>query len=390
MNPLPVVQTQTPPEVIDLGAGNPSLSVLPLDLIHEAAKVALSKNDTSFLQYGVEQGNGYLRESLANFLTSGYGFPVDAENLFITSGISNALDLLCTLFTREGDTIFVEEPTYFLALRIFRDHHLTIVPIATDEHGLIPASLEGRLASATPKFLYLVPTFQNPSGHTLSQERREQILQLAERHNFLIAADEVYQLLNFAGKPPTSFGAYVDSERVLSLGSFSKILAPGLRLGWIQAHPKLIGRFTASGLLDSGGGLNPFTSAIVREVVESGALEKHIRGLTSRYADQAKTMDEALRRHLPQATYAIPDGGYFVWLRFPESVNTSELRKRAPSFNVDFRPGALFSSNSGMKNFMRVCFVFYGSDQIEEGVQRLGELYLSSAAFTAAKTSTMP
>jgi DNA-binding transcriptional MocR family regulator len=379
MNPLLVAQQTSPPNVIDLGAGNPSLSLLPLDLIQDAAKVALSKNDNSFLQYGVEQGDGNLRVALANFLSGSYGFSVQPENLFITSGISNGLDLLCTLFTNEGDTIFVEEPTYFLALRIFRDHHLNIVPIATDEHGLIPASLEERLADSHPRFLYLIPTFQNPTGHTLSQERREQVLALAEKHTFLIAADEVYQLLNFsAEKPPKSFGAYVDSEGVISLGSFSKILAPGLRLGWIQAHPKIIERFATSGLLDSGGGLNPFTSAIVREVIESGGLERHIGELRSRYQDQAKRMDETLRRHLPEATYAIPLGGYFYWLQFPKHIDTSELRKQASAFNVDFRPGALFSTSNGLKNFMRVCFVFYDSEQIEEGVKRLKQCLLSA------------
>jgi len=371
MNPLPIVQTQIPPDVIDLGLGNPPLSLLPLNLIRDAAQKALSQNDNSFLQYGTEQGDGYLRVALANFLSDGYGFPVDPQSLFITTGISNALDLLCTFFTQPGDTVFVEEPSYFLALRIFADHHLNVVSIETDENGLIPASLEEKLAGSRPKFLYLIPTFQNPTGHTLSKERREQIVRLAEKHNFLIAADEVYQLLNYSQQPPKPFGAFVESENVISLGSFSKILAPGLRLGWMQAHANIIKRFANSGLMDSGGGLNPFTSAMVRGVIESGGLGENIGRLKSIYRKQIRVTDEALRRHLPEAKYEVPHGGYFFWLQFSDQVDVGELRKKATAFKVDFRQGALFSSNGGLKNYMRLCYVYYDVEKIEEGIKRI-------------------
>ncbi len=388
--PHPVIQTPIAPNVIDLGLGNPPLSLLPLDMIRESAQQALAHDDNSFLQYGTEQGNGYFRAALANFLSDGYGFSVNAENLFVTTGISNGLDLICSFFTKAGDTILVEEPSYFLALRIFADHRLNVVSVATDENGLVPASLEEKLAGSPPKFLYLIPTFQNPTGYTLPQERREQIVKLAEKHNFLIVADEVYQLLNYSEQPPKPFGAFVDSEKVVSLGSFSKILAPGLRLGWMQAHADIISRFSNSGLMDSGGGLNPFTSAILRGVIESGGLGNNIARLKQIYLNQIQVMDEALRRHLPEAKYEVPHGGYFFWLQFPDQMDIGALRKQAGAFNVDFRQGALFSSNGGLKNYMRLCFVYYEADKIEEGIRRLRELYLSKAAFTAAYTSTMP
>lgn len=372
MNPHPVIQNIIPAGVIDLGLGNPPLSLLPLDLIRESAQGTLAQGDTSFLQYGVEQGDGYFRAALANFLTDGYGFPVQAENLLVTTGISNALDLLCSYFTKAGDTIFVEEPSYFLALRIFADHGLNVVSVETDEEGLIPASLEEKLAGSRPRFLYLIPTFQNPTGHTLTQDRRDQIVKLAEKHDFFIAADEVYQLLNYSNeKPPKSFGAYIDSEHVVSLGSFSKIMAPGLRLGWMQANAKIIQRFVLSGLMDSGGGLNPFTSAILRGIVESGGLEKNIGRLKSVYRDRIRAMDEALRRHIPEAEYVLPSGGYFFWLKFPGSMDLGALRKGASAFHVDFRQGELFSSRGGLKNYMRLCFVMYEAHQIEEGIKRL-------------------
>jgi len=373
MNPHPVIQTPIAPNVIDLGLGNPPLSLLPLDIIRESAQRELAHNDNSFLQYGTEQGNGYFRAALANFLSDGYGFSVNADNLFITTGISNGLDLICSFFTKAGDTIFVEEPSYFLALRIFADHGLNVVSVATDENGLVPASLAEKLAGSPPRFLYLIPTFQNPTGYTLPQERREQIVRLAEKHNFLLVADEVYQLLNYSQQPPKPFGAFVDSKHVISLGSFSKILAPGLRLGWMQAHADIIHRFANSGLIDSGGGLNPFTSAILRGVIESGGLGNNIARLKQIYLSQIQVMDEALRRHLPQAKYAIPHGGYFFWLKFPEGMDIGALRKGAGAFNVDFRQGALFSSSGGLKNYMRLCFVMYEADKIEEGIKRIAE-----------------
>jgi len=376
--PLPIVQTPTSPDVIDLGLGDPPTSLLPLDLIRDSAQAKLSQGDNSFLQYGAEQGNGFFRLALANFLTKKYGFDVQAGNLFVTNGISKALDLICTLFTQAGNVIFVEEPTYFLALKIFADHRLQVIPIETDENGLIIESLQEKLKAHKPRFLYTIPIHQNPSGRTLTQERRTRLIELSQQFDFMILADEVYQLLSYNGQPPTSFGAYTDVENVISLGSFSKVLAPGLRLGWLQAHPNKINRLVTCGLLDSGGGLNPFTSAIVQGVVESGDLEKHINSLIEVYRARLNFMDLSLRKHLPQVTYSTPQGGYFFWVRLPDDMNASELRRKAEDFKVDIRQGALFSSRNGLKNYMRLCFVFYEQDKIEEGILRLKECLQNS------------
>ena len=371
--PISVVQTQIPPEIIDLGLGDPPTSLLPLDLIKESAQLQFAQDDNSFLQYGAEQGDGYFRLALANFLSQHYGFNVHSGNLFITNGISKGLDLICTLFTQAGDTIFVEEPSYFLALKIFADHRLQVIPIETDENGLVIESLQEKLTSYKPKLLYTIPIHQNPSGRTLSQERRMRLIELSQQFDFLILADEVYQLLSYSGKPPTSFGAYIENENVISLGSFSKILAPGLRLGWIQAHPNKIHRLVTSGLLDSGGGLNPFTSALIRGVVESGNLERHINKLIDIYRTRLNFMDASLKKHLPQVTYSIPQGGYFFWARLPDGMDASEFREKSKTFKVDIRQGALFSSQNGLKNHMRLCFVFHEEKAIEEGILRLRE-----------------
>jgi len=368
---LPVTQIQIPSGFIDLGIGDPQLSLLPAELIRQSAKTCFAQNDPSFLQYGAEQGNGYFRLALAKFLSAGHGFPVQPESLLVTSGVSGGLDLICTLFTQPGDTIFVEEPTYFLALRIFADHSLRLVPIPTDEDGLVLDALEEKLAEIHPRLLYLIPAFQNPSGHTLTQERRERLVALCQEHDFLVVADEVYHFLNYSLQPPKAFAAYSAVRNVISLGSFSKILAPGLRLGWMKAEASRIKRLVTCGLLDSGGGMNPFTSAIVRDILENGELEKHILSLKATYSARLAAMDAALRLYLPDARYTIPQGGYFFWLRLPRDADAEELLTKAKEFKIGFRPGVRFSSQGGLRQYVRLSFSFYESQEIEEGVRRL-------------------
>ena len=369
--PLQVSQFYVPPGFIDLGLGDPQFSLLPVELMRRAAEERLGQNDSEFLQYGAKQGDGNFRQALAEFLSRSYGFPAGPDSLFITSGASMGLHLICTLFTRPGDTIFVEEPTYFFALQIFADHTLKLVPIRTDENGLRIDSLEEELATSRPKFLYIIPTFQNPTGHSLSQERRERLVTLSRQHNFLLVADEVYHLLNYSGQPPKPLAAETEAGNVISLGSFSKILAPGLRLGWIQANPEDIQRFINSGLLNSGGGMNPFTTAIVCRVLETGGLDQNIAKLIATYRDRLTVMDSALRRYLPGVEYTLPRGGYFFWIHLPNGINATELQRRAEPFKVGFRPGTLFSCQGGLQDYIRLCYVFYEADELEQGILRL-------------------
>lgn len=369
-SPLQTIQTLIPPDFIDLGTGDPNPRLLPLELIRDAAAHRLSQGDRDFLQYGLEQGDGYFRAALAKFISARYGFPVSYDDLFTTAGISSTLALLCSLFTKPGDTIFVEEPSYFLALRIFADYGLRVVSIRTDEAGLVIDELTHALNESKPKFLYIVPTFQNPSGYTLPQERREQLVELAKKHDFLILADEVYQFLSYTQTPPKSFGSYIDSEKVISLGSFSKILAPGLRLGWLQTHSSIMQRIISCGMLDSGGGMNPFTSAIVRSLIENGGLDKNISMLLEVLGNRVQVMSDLLRKHLPQAQFTTPHGGYFFWLK-TSGVNTTQLRGMAKMQKVDLRPGILFSSRNELTDHFRLSVSYYDVEQIEKGILRL-------------------
>ncbi len=374
-----VTQINLQEGMIDLGFGNPDLNLLPLDKIQASAELYFSTKDRRSLQYGIEQGDGNFRRALSEFLAKGYQAPVDPASLFITSGASAGLDLLCTLYTQPGDIIFVEEPTYFLALRIFNDHGLQALPIPIDAQGLRIDAVEQMLEDVQPKLLYTVPTFQNPSGLTLSTARRQRLIELAEQRNFMIVADEVYHFLSYETRPPTSFGALAgEHAAIISVNSFSKILAPGLRLGWIQAHPTVVSRLAGSGLLDSGGGMNPFSSALLRGLIETGELAANIRELKAAYSERLASMASALRRYLPTAEYQVPQGGFYFWVRIP-GVNAAELRSKARGYQVDLRPGELFSSRSRLREFMRLGFCYYDSAAIEEGIRRLGECLLSYA-----------
>ncbi len=371
MTPLPITQITLQPGFVDLGMGNPDLDLLPLALIRQSAQAYFAAGDRRPLQYGKEQGDGYFRRALAQFLTAAYGSPVNREHLFVTNGASSALALLCSLYTQPGDVVFVEEPTYFLALRIFADYRLDVVPVPMDDDGLRLDELDRLLETYQPKFVYTIPTFQNPTGLTLIPSRREGLVERAQRQDFLIIADEVYHFLPYTRETPEPFALIAPQvEQVVSVNSFSKILAPGLRLGWIQAHDAIIARLAGCGLLDSGGGMNPFVSALLCTLIESDGLSAHIARLRDEYAHRLDAMDAALQNHLPQAEYVRPQGGFFFWVRFP-GVDGESLRQKGRDFDVGLRQGALFSSQGELEDTVRLSFSYYAPDQIEEGIKRL-------------------
>lgn len=379
MSPIQTTQLNIPKGMIDFGVGQPSPSLLPLSLLEKAAQHRLNRNDASLLAYGSQQGDGYFRIALARFLDEYYPIRVEPEQLFVTAGASQGLDLICTLFAKPGDTIFVEEPSYFLALRIFRDHQLNIIGLPMDDDGLVVEALQEQLGRHKPVFLYTVPTFHNPSSVTLSTARREKLVQLSQQHNFLIVADEVYHLLAYSTTPPPPpLASYTDVGTVLSLGSFSKILAPGLRLGWIQTGQALMDRLVTCGLLDSGGGLNPFTSGLVRSAIESGLQSNHLEHLKGVYAKRLNVLKSALKRQLPEAlTFNEPAGGFFVWFKLSTSVDTTELLHEARQRRVGYLPGIKFSSHQGLKNYVRLSFSYYEKNKLELGIKRLGEVIKS-------------
>ncbi|NNF98631.1 MAG: PLP-dependent aminotransferase family protein [Desulfobacteraceae bacterium] len=368
-----VSQVEIQGDMIDLGLGQPGLSLLPIDQLREAAGQRIVKKNALWLQYGAELGAGDFREVLSEFLTQAYGYPVASDQLMITNGISHGLSFLCSRMTHPRDVVFVEEPSYLFALQLFADFGLNIVGIPTDREGIIVDELEAALKIQKPAFLYIIPTYHNPSGISTCRSRRIKLAELSEIFNFWIVADDAYHLLNF-DTPPPPMPVFDPGGRIFSLGSFSKILAPGLRLGWIHADASVLNGFIDTGILQSGGGFNPFTSAIVHHIIETGQLGRHIENLKQHYARRAATLSSSLRRDLPEiGTFTDPGGGFFIWLRLPDRWKSGELRKMALSHNVNFQPGFRFSSRGGLNNYIRLCFAFYRRKELEEGVQRLAE-----------------
>jgi 2-aminoadipate transaminase len=360
-----------PGDMIDFGNGQPALPLLPLRALRTAAEHAFAQGDATLLQYGVDPGDEGFRESLAAFLARRYAAPVEARQLMVSAGISQALDLVCTRFTRPGDTIFVEEPTYFLALDIFRDHGLNVVGIPIDDDGLRIDALRDALTRHRPSLLYTIPSFQNPSGATMSADRREQLLAISRTHDLLVVADEVYQLLDFGVAPPPPLATYPSADRVLSLGSFSKICAPGLRLGWIHGAAALLDTLTRSGVVQSGGGLNPFASGVVRSLIDLGLADTVLDTLRRAHAAHAVVLCDALREMMPRATFVEPRGGYFVWLQLPAEVSAAVLLPVATAHGVTFHPGARFLGREGFGQLARLSFAHYTAEELVEGVRRL-------------------
>ncbi|RIH88813.1 PLP-dependent aminotransferase family protein [Calidithermus roseus] len=363
---LSATQTRIPQGFIDLGVGHPGLELLPLEALRQASQALFAQSEPHFLQYGAEGGDPELRRELAHFLTRHYGTLVEPQRLFISGGISQALDLLCAALTQPGQSVLVEDPTYFLALSIFRERNLRVVGVPRGDFE----ALEAALHTHRPVLYYTVPTFHNPTGASLSHQERQKLLQLAEEHGLWVVADEVYHLLSYGSPPPPPLGTLA-SERVISLGSFSKILAPGLRLGWVQAAPSLLERLERGGVVQSGGGLNPFVGRVVAQAMAMGLQETHLQQLRGVYSRRLAALLEALKAARLPVQIQPPQGGYFVWLELPPEQDASRLLQQAREEGVAFQPGMRFSPSGSFRNALRLCFAHYPEEGLLEGVRRL-------------------
>ena len=365
-------QSPADERVIDLRLGQPSPSLLPLEAIREAASRRLV-GDPLVLQYGAAQGYRAFREALAAFIAREEGREVDPDQLMLTAGTSLALSLVADQLARPGQAIASEDPTYFLAKGIFDTHALEVVGIPVDEAGIDVDVLEQRLAAGLrPAFVYVIPAFQNPTGVVLTPARAERLIELAEQHDFVVVADEPYPMLHYADVRPQSLVARDRGRgRVLSLGSFSKILAPGLRLGWIEGESPLLARLLDHGVHRSGGALNPVMASVVHGTLESGFLHEHVARLRQTLGERAAALADAVTRRLPGTRASEPLGGYFLWLALPERRDQEELLRRARNAGVGFAPGPRCAIDRDLSQFLRLSFAFYEPTELEEAVARL-------------------
>ena len=376
---LPSLLISIPDGVIDLGWGHPSPRLHPTDALAAAAQFVLGQKSAIPLQYGAVQGFGPMLESLAAFLSAqdAYGGPVNPDSLFLTAGASAAIDLATTLFATAGDNVVVEEPTYYLIGQIFVDHGLNVIGAPTDGNGLDTNALAAMLDASDdpkPRLLYTIPTYQNPNGSVLPLDRRRHLVELAQRHGFTIIADEVYQLLHYGPAPPPPL-AMLDASPdgcVLSLGSFSKILSPGLRLGWVQASPAIIQRFVNSGVAASGGGLNHLAANLAHATLETGSLQENIDTLRRVYGQRHDDVADLLHAELSETvSFTPPGGGYFYWLNLNDGIDAEALLPAAREIGVSYRPGTAFSPSGAFGDALRISISLYETDELAEGIRRL-------------------
>ena len=367
------------PGTISLIFGHPDATTLPVDDLHAAAEAVFSSPQARLaLQYGPEQGSSTLIDYLVARLNGEEALGLTGEDLMIVPGSTYAVDMIARLYAGHDGVVLVEAPTYRDALQVFRDHSVDLHPVPVDDAGLIVEALEAQLSALRregkpPRLLYTIPNFQNPSGVTLAAARREAILSLAREHGFLIVEDDVYRDLVFEGEVPPSFYALAGGRGVLRIGSFSKILAAGLRLGWLIAAPEHVQRCIHCGVLQMGGGANPFVAHLVAEYCRAGYLEPHIAQLRRVYRHRRDVTLAALANHMPPGvTWTHPRGGFFVWLTLPQGVHVDLLREAARQQGVLFVPGTGFYAHGGGERNLRLAFSFVPPDEIERGVQILG------------------
>lgn len=368
------------PSVISFAGGMPAAETFPITEFQEACQHVLAAHGAQALHYGVTEGYRPLREMIARH-TARYGLVVTPENIVVTSGSQQALDLIGKVFINPGDRILVEQPTYVGALQAWHAYQAEYITIPMDDAGLQTDALEAALR-AGPKFMYVLPNFQNPTGVTLSLARRTALIRLAHHYGVPIIEDDPYGQLRYTGEHITPLvvldGRGHTSEEapysgnVLYLSTFSKTLAPGLRLGWIIAPAEVIQR-----LVQAKQSADLHTSTLMQmvayEVTRGGFLDRHVRDLRLMYRERCETMLAALERHFPSSTrWTKPHGGLFVWVILPESLDATVVLQASLAENVAFAPGTNFFADGTGHNTMRLNFSNASPERIEEGIRRLG------------------
>jgi 2-aminoadipate transaminase len=365
-------------------SGHAANSVLP-DLTAEAER-ALTKHRAETLQYAPRPGLPELRARIVEIATAD-GIAATRENVLVTNGAKHAIDLICRVLLDEGDAIVVTRPTYFTAIPIFRSFGVRFIEVGQDRDGLDVAELAAVLArreregQRPPKFIYNVPDFHNPTGVTMSLERREALIRLASERGIFILEDSPYRKVRFEGASIPSLKALdPTSETVFYIGTFSKLMAPGLRVGWALAAPDMIARMIQ---LKSDGGSCPLTQRIITEFLAGGRLPAHIDRVQTAYRQNRDAMVAALRREMPDASFEIPLGGYYVWLTLPEGVDGDKLSRLAIDGGVTVLPGSKFFANPDVphpRNHLRIAYSHATPDEVDDGIRRLAAAYRTLTA----------
>ncbi len=370
------------PDMISFGGGFPAADVFPVEEFKRACNYVLEHKGAEALQYGGTDGYVPLREMIARH-TSAIGINVDIDNILITSGSQQALDLLGKIFINRGDRILVESPTYLGALQAWNAYGAEYITVPADEDGMRTDLLEEALRIG-PKFIYVLPNFQNPTGTTLPLDRRQKVVELADRYGVPIVEDDPYGQLRYEGVDLPAV-ELLDSQmrmtpgnytgNVIYLSTFSKILAPGLRLAWVIAPKEVIRKLS---LAKQGTDLHTstFNQIVAHEVGQHGFIDRHVKVIQDTYRVRRDAMLDALDEHMPEGvSWTKPQGGLFLWVTLPQQFNATEMLQEAIAEKVAYVPGEFFHPDGSGKNTMRLNFSFCNPELINEGISRLGKAF---------------
>ena len=387
-----ILKVAQSPDIISMAGGWPEADLFPVEQLKEVADYVMTSQTREALQYGLTEGLPALRQALAD-LTTAAGAPSAMDNVVITSGSQQALDLMGRLFLDEGDTVLVESPTFLGALQSFNAYGVRYAPVPLDEDGARLDVLEDALRAHRPKFMYIQPNFQNPTGVSLSPERRVRLVELADAHGVPILEDDPYGQLRFGGESLPSLLA-LDAQRhpenaaagryvvgnVVHLGSFSKTLTPGLRVAWAVAPPEI-----AQQLVMAKQGSDLHTSALgqamANEFMRRGWLPAQIERIRRTYLERRNAMIAAMDESFPEGvTYTRPQGGLFLWITLPAGMDSVALLRQAADRKVAFVPGGPFYVDGQGQNTLRVSYASMRPDRIREGIRRLAEVIREAMA----------
>ncbi|SFF92506.1 2-aminoadipate transaminase [Duganella sp. CF458] len=365
-----ILKVTQQPEITSFAGGLPSPATFPVDIMKAAFDKVLSTNGKVALQYGPTDGYMPLRQWIADSLSQN-GAKISPEQVLMVSGSQQALDLIGKVLIDEGSKVLVETPSYLGALQAFSVYRPEFHSVPSDEHGLIPSSLDAIAEGA--RLLYALPNFQNPTGRSLSVERRQELVETCARLNLPLIEDDPYGALSYTGQPSPKMIA-MNPEGVIYMGSFSKVLTPGIRLGYVVAPLPMVRRLE---LAKQAADLHTaqLTQMVVHEVVKDGFLDQHIPTIRELYGNQCKAMLDAMDQHFPkEATWTKPDGGMFIWVELPKHINAMELLDEAIKNKIAFVPGAPFYANEPATNTLRLSFVTVPPERIHAGIEVLGKL----------------
>ena len=361
------------PEVVSLAGGMPFLDGLPLETLSQVAATVVAQRGLQALQYGSGQGDELLREQILEVMALEQ-IAAHPDDVVVTTGSQQALDLVTRVFIDPGDVVVAEAPSYVGALGVFRAYQADVVHVAIDEHGLIPAALEESLAALAAagrraKFLYTVPNFHNPAGVSLALERRPQVLEIARRYGVLVLEDNPYGLLGFDREPWPAMRS-IDEDGVIYLGSFSKTFAPGYRIGWAVAphavREKLVLASESAILCPSNA-----SQIAISSYLSTCDWRSQVKSYRELYRERRDAMIGALQDYLPEASWNVPDGGFYTWVRLPDGLDARDMLPRAVTARVAYVPGTAFYYDGSGTDHMRLSFCYPTPERIREGVRRL-------------------